>query len=593
MEFPSRDIECDILVLGGGLGGCAAAIRAARQGYKVCLTEEHAWLGGQCTAQGVSSLNEHEYIEHCATTALYREFRDHIRAYYQNRYQLSAKGHNAPFFNPGDSWGSHLSFEPRAGLTALLTMALPEVEAGRLQIFYHARIYSAQRTNSTIRSITVAQPDYSRHLRFHAAYYLDATELGDLLPLLDIPYASGAEARDHSDEPDARTDGPAPDLAQAFSFPFIVDFRPGEDHSIRKPPDYDYNRNHQPYTLAIRDGDHDPISKLFDPIDGLPNSCWTQHRILAAEQFAAGQVAGDLALINWVSNAYQGGNIIDADPATRATLLQSAKNLSLGLLYWLQTEVQRDDGQGYGYPEIRLRTDIMGTTDGLGQHPHIRESRRIMARQTVRQQDVLACLRQGARAAFFADSIGIGHHAIEIYRTPGDLAATGPTQPFQVPLGALIPTDIDNLLPACKNLGVTHITNGCFRQHQIEWTIGEVAGALASFCLVRNVKPTAVLDTKNQLQTLQEQLLKLGIPLYWYEDLPPDHPAFTSAQLLALKGLWPGAESHLRFNPEQLLTDDELRSYLAVAQMRIDRSDPLTRAELAEIIARRHFDSST
>ena len=29
--------------------------------------------------------------------------------------------------------------------------------------------------------------------------------------------------------------------------------------------------------------------------------------------------------------------------------------------------------------------------------------------------------------------------------------------PFQIPLGALIPERVENLLPACKNIGTTHI----------------------------------------------------------------------------------------------------------------------------------------
>jgi len=43
-----------------------------------------------------------------------------------------------------------------------------------------------------------------------------------------------------------------------------------------------------------------------------------------------------------------------------------------------------------------------------------------------------------------------------------------------------------NLLPACKNLGVTHITNGCYRLHPVEWNIGEAVGALAAFCVRKN-----------------------------------------------------------------------------------------------------------
>ena len=72
----TRTIECDVLVLGGGLGGVAAAVRAARLGYRVCLTEENPWIGGQATSQGVSALDEHPLIEHFGGTELYGEFRD-------------------------------------------------------------------------------------------------------------------------------------------------------------------------------------------------------------------------------------------------------------------------------------------------------------------------------------------------------------------------------------------------------------------------------------------------------------------------------------------------------------------------------------
>ncbi|MGG2474547.1 FAD-dependent oxidoreductase, partial [Rhizobium sp. BR5] len=34
-----------------------------------------------------------------------------------------------------------------------------------------------------------------------------------------------------------------------------------------------------------------------------------------------------------------------------------------------------------------------------------------------------------------------------------------------------------------KNIGTTHITNGCYRLHPVEWNIGEVAGMLAAYCL--------------------------------------------------------------------------------------------------------------
>ena len=86
---------------------------------------------------------------------------------------------------------------------------------------------------------------------------------------------------------------------------------------------------------------------------------------------------------------------------------------------------------------------------------------------------------QDVQAESFADSVGVGSYRIDLHpSTGGDNYIDISSLPFQIPLGALIPQRVENLLPACKNLGTTHITNGCFRLHPVEWAIGEAAGAL-------------------------------------------------------------------------------------------------------------------
>ena len=134
---------------------------------------------------------------------------------------------------------------------------------------------------------------------------------------------------------------------------------------------------------------------------------------------------------------------------------------------------------------------MVGTDDGLAKDPYIRESRRIRAEFTVLEQHVGTEARrsktQGRRtsqAEPFADSVGVGSYRIDLHpSTGGDNYIDISSLPFQIPLGALIPRRVENLLPACKNLGTTHITNGCYRLHPVEWAIGEAAGALAAFCL--------------------------------------------------------------------------------------------------------------
>ena len=74
---------------------------------------------------------------------------------------------------------------------------------------------------------------------------------------------------------------------------------------------------------------------------------------------------------------------------------------------------------------------------------------------------------------------------------------------------------VENLLPACKNLGVTHITNGCYRLHPVEWNIGEAAGVLASLCMEKKVSPRAVRHTPGLLAELQRRLVVEGVTLAW------------------------------------------------------------------------------
>ncbi|MBA3692267.1 MAG: FAD-dependent oxidoreductase, partial [Acidobacteria bacterium] len=165
--------------------------------------------------------------------------------------------------------------------------------------------------------------------------------------------------------------------------------------------------------------------------------------------------------------------------------------------------------------------DITGTKDGLAKMPYIRESRRIKAEFTICEQHVSkACRPNQIYAEKFDDSVGIGFYRIDLHPTVGghnylDVEAL----PFQIPLGALIPRTVENLLSACKNIGTTHITNGCYRLHPVEWNIGEAAGALAAFCLQNGLTTREVRNDQKHLTAFQDLLEKRGVELEWRKDL--------------------------------------------------------------------------
>jgi hypothetical protein len=139
-----------------------------------------------------------------------------------------------------------------------------------------------------------------------------------------------------------------------------------------------------------------------------------------------------------------------------------------------------------------------------------------VAEYTVVEQDIASDVRGAHGAVAFPDSVGIGSYRIDLHpSTGGDPYVDIGSCPFQIPLRALLPVRLDNLLPGAKNLGTTHITNGAYRLHPVEWNIGEVAGHLAAFCGEHAVPPRALAGAPERLAAFQGELRAAGVELAW------------------------------------------------------------------------------
>ncbi len=516
----AREVAADVAVIGGGLGGCAAALAALRLGARVVLTEETAWLGGQATSQLVPAFDEHPWIEYTGCTRTYRDLRNRIRAYYLTHYAVSEEARRAPRFNPGGGWVSGFGVEPKVVVAALEAMLAPYVSSGQLTVMMRYKPVSASLDGDRVRAVTVRGLDSGLTHAVAARFFVDATELGDLLPLTKTEYVTGFESQKQTGEPSAPAE-PQPANEQSFTHCFAMDYRPGEDHTIDKPAEYGFWREYvpkltpawpgkllswmmsNPRTLAPRELGFDPVGVGKAGAVNL----WPYRRIVAKSNFAAGTYASDITVVNWPQNDYWLGRLIDVSAEEQAGHIARAKQLSLSLLYWMQTE--------HGWKGLRLRPDIAGTEDGLAMYPYIRESRRIQAEFTVVEQHVSAKLRPRG-AASFADSVGTGSYRIDLHpSTGGDNYIDVGSQPFEIPLGALLPKRVDNLIAGCKNLGVTHVTNGCYRLHPVEWNIGEAAGALAGRCARLGLVPRQVRGDGKLLGDFQAQLVEQGVELRW------------------------------------------------------------------------------
>lgn len=403
----ARELNCDVAVMGGGTGGVAAALAAARNGMRVILTEETDWIGGQLTAQAVPA-DEHPWIEQFGCTQSYREYRNSVRAYYRDHYPLIEEARTRRDLNPGNGSVSRLTHEFRVSIAVLEAMLAPYIASGHLTLLLEHVPISVSASGDRITSVTVRDLRTGNERPIASRYFLDATEVGDLLPMAGVEHVTGAESQKQTGEMHALREADAANN-QSFTCCFAIDYLAGQDHTIERPRDYEFWRSYvpklsppwtgrlfqwtapDPKTLALRNSFFDPNPTSVSQ-SGL--NLWVYRRIADRTNFRSGFYSSDVTLVNWPQNDFWLGDLVTANPAERRKLVHRAKELSFALLYWMQTDAPRADG-GTGWKGLRLRKDVVGTEDGMAKMAYIRESRRIQAEFTILEQHVGAEMRMG------------------------------------------------------------------------------------------------------------------------------------------------------------------------------------------------------
>lgn len=528
-------VTAEAIIAGGGVGGCAAALALLEAGHSVILTEEYAWIGGQFTSQAVPP-DEHGWIERFGCTARYRRFREAVRTYYRNHYPLKPAVRNLANLNPGNGWVSPLCHEPRVALAVFEALLAPFRSSGRLRVLTEHEVIAVRREGAArFAEIVVVDRRSRRALTLRGKYFLDATENGDLLPLGGVRHVTGSEARSDTGEPSAG-EVARPKNVQAISVCFVLE-ETANHEAGGKPEGYERWRDYVPSLTppwpgrllgwnGLNPRTMERMRYNFNPHrekPGLFSGLWAFRRIIDRAFFDEGFYPSDVCLVNWPMIDYMEGDLLTCTQAEKQRRLAEARALSRAMVYWLQTEAPRPDG-GTGWPGLRLRSDLLGTDDGLAMAPYIRESRRIKALKTIVEKEVSAEYRPGeVLAERYEDSVGIGYYRIDLHPTTGgDNYVDVPSLPFRIPLGALIPVDMENVLAAAKNIGTTHITNGCYRLHPVEWNIGEAAGLLVAHCLRTGFSPHEVHSSRERTNAFQSYLVVQGVELSWPEDLKLD-----------------------------------------------------------------------
>jgi len=511
-------------VIGASLGGVMAAYQLAKRGMNTLLVSEFSWIGGQITSQAVPP-DEHPFIESFGASDSYYQFRQAIRGQYLEDENFVDNSELTEGCNPGDGWVSRLCFEPKHAELYLRQLLQPFVDNGCLTILEKSTAVGATRQGRKILDVTVQSQGITQQIE--ALYFIDGTDTGQLLKLADMPYRLGKESQALWGERLAPSQENNHDQQPVT---YVMALRYGKAlpcNVIEKPAQYDFWQQyilpHYNYPIF---GDTIPGEGQFAGVkfpffgSGTDLDLWRYRRIVAKHNWKQG--LDEVSLINWAQNDFALQPLLDGEQLQEREVVAAAKQQSLCFLYWLQTCAERSciGESGQGFTELSLATDMLGTTDGFAQQIYVRESRRIIGLNTLTQTDI-ECRSQGdLKPATCTDSVGIGLYNMDIHPTCASLTGSNAkVRPFELPLGVFIGEHVDNLIPACKNISVSHLVNAATRVHPIEWLIGEVAGLLASFCMQQKMLPTSVYYNTALVQDLQQLLTEQGIPLHWPDSI--------------------------------------------------------------------------
>lgn len=518
----------DVLVVGGGVSGSAAAWQAARLGASVIVAEPTPWLGGMITAAGVSALDGNKGA---MATGFLRRFRDRIDAHYGGPQNVRT------------GWISDTSFEPHVGARIMAELVADPGNGQQAPTVWHgAQLVEVHREGDRITGATFDH-DGTRK-RVAAKVTIEATEFGDVLAAGGVPFRLGRDARSETGEAHAPevADNEVQDMTWVATLKQrSAPYPPG--HLVPRPADY----NPDAFDGAV-------IERCKNPDPALLN-----HHLHDFESFITyALLPRDKYLLNWPfhSNDSPDSYGIFGTPADRARAFDLARRRTLAFVHFMQNDL--------GHPEWGLADDEYGTPDGLAFIPYVRESRRVVGSRLLVMDDVLPPRPGGPRARIHSDSIAVGdyfldHHHSKAHLPPDQrLVEDYPDNaPFQIPYGCLVPATVDGLICAEKSISVTHIVNGCSRLQPVVMLLGQAAGAAAALCAKAGIEPRA-LDVA-QLQRLLVRDEKVMLFPFW--DLEHTHPAFVAAQELALRGFF-DEEEPMKLDPEDPITPDEMRTRL-------------------------------
>ena len=511
--YAQNNLHTQVLIIGGGTGGTAAGIQAARLGAKTIIIEPSTWLGGMISAAGVSATDGN----HKLASGLWKEFRDKIYKVYGSAKAVET------------GWVSNTLFEPHVADSIFKTMAAAEKN---LSVLYKWQFENALVKEKKIIGASFKNEQASSFI-ITADVVIDATEMGDVMANAKVPFDVGMEAENITGEKVGitATNGIVQDLTYVA---ILKDYGAAKDCTIVKPVGY----NPLEFDGACTD-------YYIDKTKEAPT-------VDAKKMLDYAKLPHYKYMLNWPkkgNDTYL--NVVALNPEQRNIELEKAKQTTLRFIYFIQQQL--------GFKNLGLADDEFPTKDKLALIPYYREGRRAkgLVRFTINN---IARPYQGD--PLYRTGISVGDYPIDHHHKKNEAAPQHleffAVPSYNIPLGTLIPENFDGLIVAEKAISVSNVVNGTTRLQPVVMLTGQAAGTLAALSVLQKIQPLNV-----PVRLVQNKLLNAGAYIMPYIDATSEHSYFKAIQKIGATGILKGTGIPFKwanqtwFYPDSTITENK------------------------------------
>jgi len=537
----------DVCVVGATPAGIAAAIRAAREGHTVLLTQHTRHIGGMCT-NGLGQWDSKSDHRRCP---IFGEILDRLEAHYREHSGADSADHHAARYSIGQ-------FPPGAYEPSVIEGIFNDMVAAERGMTLWRGVYpeAARTTGGHLASVSLRDWEGEGRHDVAARIFVDATYEGDLAAAAQVPYRVGREARDEYGEPHAGMlfnscvhDREEPRIARDGYLNVML--RRQDMGEVDPASPFSADARVQAYNLRPCVC-KDPTRRLYPdrPAHYDPEALrHFRRRTLSIQADINGKNSYNAPILpgeNW--------DYPEGDWPTRQRLYERHRDFAVALMYFLQNDPSVPAEERERFRTWGLPSDEYTDNDHLPYEMYVRETRRIVGAYVLTETDLSP--REGFwRPQPFPDSVaftdwymdshscsrdvgtwGTGDDLLGSARYPfdGKLMLMAAFRPGMIPYRCLVPQGVDNLLvPVCAS--ASHVAWGAVRLEPCWIHLGEVAGFAAAQALARG-QTVPNLD----VGCLQQTLLGSGADIAFFNEhrRAAEHPSYGDRQLAACHGEW-------------------------------------------------------